>query len=60
MTPTQEQIERLKAWLDIRLAALFAGEPFPPLPFSIECEMRNGAEFGAISQMYGFTADGFG
>lgn len=60
MKPTQEQIEHLKMWLDARLSALFAGRPFPPLPFSIECHMSNGVDFRAISQEYGFTADGFG
>jgi hypothetical protein len=60
MKPTQEQIVHLKIWLDARLSALFAGRPFPPLPFSIECEMRSGVDFGAVFQEYGFTADGFG
>jgi hypothetical protein len=34
--------------------------PFPPLPFSIESDMHNGVDFGAIFQEYGFTAGGFG
>jgi hypothetical protein len=60
MEPTPEQIEHLKVWLDTRLSALFAGRPFSPLPFSIESDMANGVDFGAIFQEYGFTADGFG
>jgi hypothetical protein len=60
MRPTQEQTEHLKVWLAARLSALFAGRPFPPIPLSIECEMRNGLEFGAEFQESGFTADGFG
>jgi hypothetical protein len=40
MKPTLEQIEHMRIWLDARLLALFAARPFPPLPFSIECEMR--------------------
>lgn len=59
MKPMQEQIDNLKVWLDARLSALFAGRTFPPLPFSIECYMRNGVDFGAIFQEYGFAADGF-
>lgn len=53
--PMQEQIELLKIWLNARLSALFAGKPFPPLPFSIECEMRNSVDFGAPSmrRVYG-------
>jgi hypothetical protein len=58
--PRQEQIEHLKVWLDARLSALFAGRPFPPLPLSIECDLRNGTDFGAIFQEYGFTSDGLG
>jgi hypothetical protein len=60
MKPTQEQIEHLKIWLGARLSALFAGRPFPPLPFSIECNMSNGVDFGAVFREYGFAADGFG
>jgi hypothetical protein len=60
MKPTQEQIEHVKVWLDARLSALFAARPFPPISFSIESEMRDGVDFGAIFQAYGFTADGFG
>jgi hypothetical protein len=40
MKPTQEQIEHLKVWLDARLSALFAGRPFPPIPFPIECTIQ--------------------
>jgi hypothetical protein len=59
MKPTQEQIEHLKLWLDARLSALFAGQTFPPLPFSIQCYLRNGVDFGAIFQACGLVADGF-
>jgi hypothetical protein len=58
--PSQEQIEHLKVWLDARLSALFAGQPFPPIPSSIESEMRDSVDFGGTFQEYGFTADGFG
>jgi hypothetical protein len=60
MKPTQEQIAHLKIWLDARLSALSVGRRFPSLPFSIECYMRTGVDFGAIFQEYGFTAGGFG
>jgi hypothetical protein len=60
MKPTPEQIEHLKEWLDARLSALFAARPFPPIPPSIESDLRGGVDFGAIFQEYGFTADGFG
>jgi hypothetical protein len=59
LKPTQEQIERLKAWLDTRLSALFAGEPFPRLPRAIEDDLKNGVEFADIFREYGFAADGF-
>jgi hypothetical protein len=60
MIPTPEQLERLMLWLDARLAALCAGRPFPPIPPSIESDLRDGTDFGGIFQEYGFTADGFG
>jgi hypothetical protein len=60
MRPTPVKLARLKVWLDARLSALFAARPFPPLPFSIECEMHDGLDFRATFQEYGFTPDGFG
>ena len=60
MNPTQEQSERLKIWLDARLSALFAGQPFPPIPRSIETDMHNGVDFADIFAEYGFAPDGLG
>jgi hypothetical protein len=60
MNPTREQAERMKVWLDARLSALCAGQPFPPLPPSVESDLQGGVDFSAIFQEYGFTADGFG
>jgi hypothetical protein len=56
--PTQEQTERLKAWLDICLSALFAGDPSPCLPLSIETDMQSSADFSDTFAEYGFAADG--
>jgi hypothetical protein len=58
MKPTQEQIKRLKVCRDARLSALFAGRSFPPLPFSIECDLHNGVDFSGIFAEYGFAAGG--
>jgi hypothetical protein len=60
MNPTQEQIERLKVWLDARLSALFAGRSFPPIPPSIESHLHGGVDFADIFGEYGFTPDGLG
>jgi hypothetical protein len=56
--PTQEQIDRIKVWLDTRLHAIFRRDPFPRLPLAIEEDLKAGVDFSAIFQEYGFTADG--
>jgi hypothetical protein len=58
MNPTQEQVERLKIWLDIRLSAIFSGMPFPRLPHLVEQDLKNGVDFSVIFAEYGFGADG--
>jgi hypothetical protein len=59
MTPTQEQAERVKLWLDDSLHALFRGDPSPSRPTTIEEDLRNGVDFSGIFAEYGFTADGW-
>jgi hypothetical protein len=58
MKPTQDQIDRIKIWLDTRLSAIFAGRPFPRLPLSMEMDLKNGVDFSNIFAEYGFAADG--
>jgi hypothetical protein len=58
MKPTQEQIDRIRIWLDARLHAIFSRDPFPRLPIAIEEDLKSGVDFSAIFQTYGFTGDG--
>ena len=60
MKPTPDQIAHLKIWLDARMSALFAGDPMPRLPLSIERYMSGGVDFGMVFQEFGFTANGLG
>jgi hypothetical protein len=60
MKPTPEQMQRLMVWLDARLSARFDGRPFPPIPPSLESDLRSGADFSEIFAEYGFTPDGLG
>jgi hypothetical protein len=60
VNPTQEQVERLKVWLDTRLSAIFTRSPFPRLPHAIEVDLKSGVDFTDIFAEYGFTADRLG
>jgi hypothetical protein len=60
MKPTRDQTERLRIWLDARLSALFDGRGFPPIPPSIESDLKSGVDFADIFREYGFTEDGLG
>jgi hypothetical protein len=59
MKPTEDQTNRVEAWLELRARAIVAHRASPKMLQAVEEDLRSGADFSESYSKFGFASDGF-